>query len=145
VDWWGINYFTSEQISRSDDFILDAKTRNKPVMICESCPIQNSGTLNPANWADWFVPYFNKIRQFGHIKAFIYISDPWDRSGFFHAWPDSRIRIDTDIALQYAGEMQDSQYLHMAEYQRSNGIVDACTAREGASPAAVAGSDLTPD
>ena len=63
VDWWGINYFTSGQINAGDSFLNDAKLRNKPVMICESCPIHDNGTLNTSNWDDWFVPYFEKIKD----------------------------------------------------------------------------------
>ena len=82
VDWWGINYFTREQMILSDPFIEDAKENGKPVMICESSPIHNDGAGNPENWGNWYRPFFNKIMQYEHIKAFIYISDPWDKDNF---------------------------------------------------------------
>lgn len=115
VDWWGVNYFTVSQINNSDSFVEDAAIHGKPVMVCESCPIQNNGTQNSDNWNNWFVPYFNKIKEYNHIKAFVYISDPWDKPGFFDEWPDSRIDSNVTIQSNYAFEMQDSCYIHIDE------------------------------
>ncbi len=115
VDWWGINYFTSYQIDNSDQFLADALSHQKPVMICESCPIQDEGTGNEANLDNWFAPYFYKIHSNSHIKAFIYISDPWDR-GPFASWPDSRISTNEVISAAYASELDDSRYIHMSDY-----------------------------
>jgi len=125
VDWWGINYFTSSQINNGDGFLADAAAHNKPVMICESCPIQNGGTTNSSNWNTWFVPYFNKIKNTPYLKGFIYISDPWNRPGFFDDWPDSRININSIISQNYTNEMLDSIYIHMPEYQINPGIINS--------------------
>ena len=92
-------------------------------MICESCPIQNGGTTNASNWGDWFVPYFNIIKNNTNIKSFIYISDPWDKPGFFGTWPDSRISSNENIRLNYKFEMQDSIYIHMEEYLNNPNII----------------------
>ncbi len=115
VDWWGLNLFTSGQINGGAAFCAAAADRDRPVMICESCPISNDGILNDANWNDWFVPYFNLIRSTPNIKAFVYISDPWNE-GIFSEWPDSRLEQNAYIAGQYAAEMQNPAYLHMDEY-----------------------------
>ncbi len=123
VDWWGINYFTPGQLSSGDGFLSDAAAHGKPVMICESCPIQNGGTTNNSNWNNWFLPYFAKIKNTPHIKGFIYISDPWDRLGFFNDWPDSRININSTISQNYATELLDSVYINMLEYQNNPGII----------------------
>ena len=123
VDWWGINYFTSGQINLSNGFLNDALSHHKPVMICESCPIQNGGTTNVSNWGDWFIPYFNIIKNNGNIKSFIYISDPWDKPGFFSQWPDSRITSNEIIRLNYQTEMQDSIYIEMVEYLNNPQII----------------------
>ena len=115
VDWWGINYFSLSQINNADNFLDDAALHGKPVIVCESNPIHNGGTTNAANWDDWFVPYFTKIKDTPHIKIFVYISDPWDR-GPFASWPDSRITSNETIRANYENEMLDSLYIHMPEY-----------------------------
>ncbi len=119
VDWWGINYFTTSQMNNSEAFVLDAATHGKPVIICESCPIHNGGTGNAANWQNWFVPYFGKITGHAHLKAFTYISDPWDRPGFFDWWDTSLIDANTPATLRtnYAAEMDDSRYIHHGPLQ----------------------------
>lgn len=122
VDWWGINYFTSGQISGGDGFLVDAVAHGKPVMICESSPIENGGTTNASNWENWFVPFFNKIKNQNNIKAFIYINDPWDR-GPFASWPDSRITSNATIQDNFTAQMTDSIYIHMNEYEANPGIL----------------------
>ena len=123
VDWWGINYFTPGQIAGGAGFLADAQSHGKPVMVCESCPIQSNGTANPANWSTWFVPYFNAIASHGHVKGFTYISDPWDRPGFWEEWPTSLIDASETIRAGYAAEMEESRYVHMIEYLCNPGIL----------------------
>lgn len=115
VDWWGINYFTLSQINSADSFLDDAREHNKPVAICESCPIQNGGTTNASNWNNFFIPYFNKIKNDTNIKAFIYIHSPWTNELLFD-WPDSRITSNLTISNNYKNELQDSTYIHLDEY-----------------------------
>ena len=122
VDWWGINFFTSSQIYNAKGFLDNAKLHSKPVIICESNPIQNNGTSNSQNWTDWFIPYFNIIKSHINIKAFVYIDDPWDR-GYWENWPDSRISINTIISNNYRLEMNDSVYIHMSEFQENPEII----------------------
>ncbi len=119
VDWWGINYFTVSQMTNSDGFVQAAATHGKPVMVCESCPIENGGTTNAANWQNWFVPYFNRIASHPHLKAFTFISDPWDRSGYFDWWPSSLIDAGTPATIRngYAAEMANTKYLHHGTLQ----------------------------
>lgn len=116
VDWWGINLFTTNQMQLSSQFINDATLHRKPVMICESSPIHNGGTTNPSNWNNWFSPYFQKMSNNPHLKAFVYISDPWDKEGFWEDWADSRITSNETIRQNYAQEMNNPKYIHMAEY-----------------------------
>jgi len=126
VDWWGINYFTIDQINNSDIFISSATIHKKPVMICESCPIENNGTDNSNNWQNWFIPYFNKIVQYNNIiKGFIYISDPWDKSGFWEEWPNTLININTPQSIRdgYAQEIGKPKYIHMHEYLQNPSII----------------------
>ncbi len=125
VDWWGIDYFTTSQINNADAFLDSANIHQKPVMICESNPIENGGTTNADNWDDWFVPYFDKIKNISHIKAFVYISDPWDKPGFFDSWPDSRITSNNTILTNYSAELENPVYIHMDEYQNNPGIIDS--------------------
>ena len=114
VDWWGINYFTTGQMEGSEAFVLAAATHDKPVIICESSPIHNDGTDNPANWQNWFVRYLNKIAGHAHLKAFTYISDPWDREGFWEEWATSLIDASKPASIRdgYAAEMDDPRYIH---------------------------------
>lgn len=114
VDWWGVNTFTVSQMNGSLSFISDAAAHAKPVIICESCPIHGGGTENPANWEAWFLPYFSLIEGQEHVKGFCYISDPWDRSGCFDWWDNSRIDADPTIAAQYAARLADPRYIHLA-------------------------------
>jgi len=123
VDWWGVNYFTVNQINSSIGFLNEALIHNKPVMICESCPIHNGGTTNPDNWQNWFIPYFNQIKNFPQIKAFVYTSDPHDR-GPFGFWPDSRITSNEVIRVNYQNELHDSIYIHMSEYLNNPHIIN---------------------
>ena len=113
VDWWGINYFTVSQMTASEQFVVDAAAHGKPVMVCESCPITGGGTTNPDNWQAWFVPYFQTIARHPHIKAFTYISDPWDRPGFWESWPDTRIDANELIRANYAAELAAPRYVHL--------------------------------
>ncbi|MBU0619347.1 hypothetical protein KKD62_03880 [Patescibacteria group bacterium] len=127
VDWWGINYFTTSQMSVGDGFLQAAVDHQKPVLIGESSPIHNGGTTNSANWNSWFVPYFNKIRNFNNIKAFVYISDPWDKAGFWNDWPDSRISSNEFIRQNYAAEMNSLIYIHMSEYLANPEVINGET------------------
>ena len=125
VDWWGINYFTAAQIGAADGFVETAATHFKPVMICESNPSANSTTVE-ATWAAWFTSYFAKIAEYPHIKAFIYISDPWDRTGFWESWADSRINTSTThstVRTNYASELSGSEYVHLDEYLANKEII----------------------
>ena len=124
VDWWGINYYPRNQIINGGGFLNDAAYHQKPVFICESAPIENGGTINALNWQYWFVPYFNNIRAYNHIKAFIYISDPFDKPAFFGFWPDSRITSNDTICLNYQLELQDPIYIHMDEYLMNPGVIN---------------------
>ena len=127
VDWWGINYFTLEQIESSDQFLKDAKEHNKPVMICESSPIHNEGATNAQNWQQWYKPFFDKIDAFPHIKGFIYISNPWDKPGFWDDWADSRINnhsTDPEVRKNYAKEIEKGKYIHLDEYLNDKSIIN---------------------
>ncbi len=121
VDWWGINLFTREQMSGAEKFLDQARRHSKPVMICESCPIHDEGTRNPAVWETWFAPYFSLLDQNSHIKAFTYISDPWDRPGFWEDWADSRLgaaETDSTISVNYNQELGRPRYIHLEDWRK---------------------------
>jgi hypothetical protein len=125
VDWWGINYFTSQQISNSDLFLDSAVSHNKPVMICESCPIQNGGATNASNWISWYQPYFNKIAEYPNIKAFTYISITWENSAW-PDWADSRINnssTNSTIRTNYNNTISNSQLIHLDEYFKNTKLI----------------------
>jgi len=122
VDWWGVNIFDTSQMRNSRLFIKDAEKHKKPVMICESNPINYDGTLNNENWQKWFEPYFNLIKSEKQIKAFIYTNSPWTK-GPFASWPDSRISINTFISEKYRQQLTDPIFIHMDEYLSDKGIL----------------------
>lgn len=127
VDWWGINYFTQGQITNGDNFLILAAAHQKPVMICESCPIENNGTDNSENWQSWFIPYFNTIDSFPNLKAFVYISNPWDKPSFFDSWPNSQIHTNPFIAQNYSAKISGVQFVHMSE-NISSPVINSFTA-----------------
>lgn len=122
VDWWGINLFTVSQMRNARLFIKEAGKHKKPVMICESNPINYDGTLNDENWQKWFVPYFNLIKSEKQVKAFIYTNSPWTK-GPFSSWPDSRISINTFISKKYRQQLMDPIFIHMDEYLADKDIL----------------------
>jgi len=99
----------------SAGFIGAAAAHGKPVIVCESCPIHNGGTENDANWEAWFVPYFAMIESYPHLKAFCYVSDPWDRPGFFDWWDTSLIDVSPYIRDRYAAHLADPCFIHIDE------------------------------
>ena len=119
VDWWGINYFTYGQMVYGTDFVNDAYTHHKPVFVSESNPIENNGTSNPANWNSWFVPYFSLFSSHPNLKGFIYISNPWNKPGFWQEWPDSRINTNPTILQNYSAQLSQPKFIHLEEYLAS--------------------------
>jgi len=129
VDWWGINYFTRSQINASDEFLADAVAHNKPVIVCESNPIQNGGTTNSDNWEKFFVPYFNKIKNELNIKAFVYVNSPWTNEPLLD-WPDSRIYSNPVITENFRNELKDSAYIHMDEYLNNPELITSLSKKK---------------
>jgi len=74
VDWWGINYFSRRQITGSKRFLEEAKKRKKPVMICESAPAFEGGTVSKNSIERFFKPYFDVFDEHANVKAFVYIN-----------------------------------------------------------------------
>lgn len=123
VDWWGINYFNVTDINAAgnDAFLEMALNHSKPVMICESNPAngEGNGATLAASWEEWYIPYFNKIAEYPHIKGFIYVSDPWE-IGLVSYWPDSRINTtttDSSLLNNFVNEINNNpKYIHNDDY-----------------------------
>lgn len=119
VDWWGIDIFNKSQLTKGStiNFLADANTHQKPVMIGESTP-RYTGVLNgQQSWNDWFGPYFQWIHDHPGIKAFNYINWNWEQYSEFSGWGDARIGQNQVVLDLYTQEMASPLYLHASTEQ----------------------------
>jgi len=112
VDWWGINIFSASAFSDNNalQFMNDANTHQKPVMIGESTPRYMYTTAGQSTWDAWFIPFFNFIHNQRGVKMFCYINWNWDAKGW--GWGDARIEANTLIAQNFNQEISNPEYLH---------------------------------
>ncbi|MFH1194392.1 MAG: T9SS type A sorting domain-containing protein [bacterium] len=117
VDWWAIDIFSANHFSdvNATNFVNDAATNNKPVMIGESTP-RNVGVLNgQQSWNEWFVPYFNFIHTKPAVKAFCYINWNWAQFPQWSTWGDARLEQNAVVGTNFANEVDAAEYLHSSE------------------------------
>ena len=96
-------------------------------MICETCP-SSGGTIDPLNWTNFFEVLFNKISANPHMKAIVYLSEPWSK-GVIQHWEDTRMTTNSSITNQtllqnYIDEIDNSKYIHLAEYLQNPDLID---------------------
>jgi hypothetical protein len=95
VDWWSVDWFDPDHMSKSTEFLRRAEAHRKPVMIGESSP-RDLGTEDPEErWEKWYKPYFETIRQFPGIKSFCYINWNWTQYPMWSYWGDSRLEASS--------------------------------------------------
>lgn len=107
VDWWGIDLFkpASFTYASTGQFLADARTHRKPVMIGESTPKFVGVSKGEASWNEWFRPYFDLIAVNPHVKAFCYINWNWARFEYWKDWGDARIGQNNYVRDAYRREM----------------------------------------
>ena len=119
VDWWGIDVFNVGHLTKGStiNFLADAHTHQKPIMIGESTP-RYTGVLNgQQSWNDWFGPYFQWIHDNPGIKAYNHINWNWEQYPEFSGWGDARIGQNQFVLDLYKQEMTSPVYLHASTEQ----------------------------
>ncbi len=120
VDWWAIDIFDAYESlhPQTIEFCQKAGEHKKPVMIGEATA-RHTGVLDgQKDWDEWFVPFFQLIRQQPEIKSFCYINWEWvewsDKLGFgWHDWGDCRIEMNEVVTEHYRKEMELPLYQHL--------------------------------
>jgi len=136
VDWWAVNLFSKEAIElpMTRQFVNDAQTHRRPIMIGESTPRHLGVTGGGRSWNGWFVPYFNFVRSHPNIKAFSYISTDWSKYGgvdsLFNTWGDSRIQNNAYVLERYQAELYEPCYLHRIDERRMRSILGLSSGAE---------------
>jgi hypothetical protein len=137
VDWVGLSYFAPAECDWAPGkAVLNfAREHHKPVMIAESAPRgydvgqltysadgQNfRHKLSGAVWKEWFMPYFEFIRNHADvIKAVAYSNTFWDShktwgppyaNGY---WGDARVQANKGVLERWKTEITDARYLQAA-------------------------------
>lgn len=114
VDWWAINLFSASHFTDTNakNFMDNAGTHKKPVMIGETTP-RNVGVLNGLqSWNQWFVPFFTFIHTYPELKAFSYIDWNWAQYSQWSTWGDARLEQNPVVGGNFANELDSLQYLH---------------------------------
>jgi len=63
-------------------------------------------------WEEWFVPFFDFVRDHPVIKATCYINWRWADYPWWSDWGDSRLQESTTVLPNYIEEISDPIYLH---------------------------------
>jgi len=113
VDWWAIDIFRIGSIESENtlSFLADAEAHHKPVMITEATPYTYDVGADEG-WDEWFVPYFDFIRNHPVIKATCYINWKWTDYPQWINWGDARLEESTTVLAHYIEELSDPIYLH---------------------------------
>jgi len=113
VDWWAIDIFRIGSIESKNtlSFLRDAKAHKKPVMITEATPYTYDVTRDQG-WDEWFVPYFDFIRNNPVIKGTCYINWKWTDYPQWSNWGDARLEMSNTVLSNYRQELLDPIYLH---------------------------------
>ncbi len=113
VDWWAIDIFRIGSIESWNTlkFLEDAEAHKKPVMLSEVTPYTYDVTLDEG-WDEWFVRYFDFVRNHPVIKATCYINWKWTDYPQWSNWGDARLEESTLIKANYRLELSDPIYLH---------------------------------
>ncbi|MGF1450252.1 MAG: glycosyl hydrolase [Opitutales bacterium] len=115
VDWWSIDLFSSQFLKspNTDDFILEAARRQKPVYIAESTP-EGVGVHDQAQWEAWMHLYFNIMYRHPNVKAFHFIHRNWG-AWSWSDWGDSRLAFAPDAMAVWQRELRRPIFRHARE------------------------------
>ncbi|HAA16741.1 MAG TPA: hypothetical protein DCE41_35535, partial [Cytophagales bacterium] len=180
VDWFGMSWFllpdeqatvgstVTTQRQLADELVSLARSKGKPVMICESTPqgydlsagtnsnistvwdggaggntVSKSGTQI---WNEWFQPFFDYIyANDDGIKGVTFINADWDTQGLWDApyeqgyWGDGRIQSNSTVESNWVSEITKSGWLHGSASINSALNWSATAARGGKAMAELAG------
>ncbi|NMM47567.1 CBM96 family carbohydrate-binding protein [Marinigracilibium pacificum] len=116
VDWWSIDLFEPNFLSspNTQDYLDEAVLHSKPVMIGESCPSEVGVDGGQQSWNNWYVSYFNIIKNNPVIKAFCYINRNWKTSSSLPQWLDCRVYKNSTVGSLYQNELSNSIYQHVS-------------------------------
>ncbi|PIW68969.1 MAG: hypothetical protein COW08_09715, partial [Ignavibacteriales bacterium CG12_big_fil_rev_8_21_14_0_65_30_8] len=118
VDWVATSVFKpledTEGINRESSFAL---SHSKPFMFVESAPSEKKYRPNnmfyPNLWEEWFIPYFNFLKNNSNTKIFVYLGIDWGATpGNFNDWGNTRIQENSELFAKYIVELSNEIYLH---------------------------------
>ena len=114
VDWWAIDIFRvgSMDMPNAKAFLEEAEFHEKPVMITEATPTGNNVSKGEG-WEEWFVPFFQFIRENPVIKGVCYINWNWQEYEKWKDWGNARLdQAPVELVAKYREELSDCIYLH---------------------------------
>lgn len=135
VDWCGMSYFEFHEPSW-DILVAQARSHNKPVMICESAPqgydlakltrasVEGNGkdavsVTAEYVWQQWYQPFFDfiyvnsdVIRSVAYINCNWSSQRMWDPSSGNGYWGDSRINANSKIQKQWEARIRHPNWIH---------------------------------
>jgi hypothetical protein len=114
VDWWGVDIYSSSDFTNStgEQFLSDALAHRKPVMIGESTPRYVGVLGGQTSWNNWFVGYFDYIRNHAVIKSFNYINWNWAPFPQWANWGDAQLQDNSVVAANYSSAVKDPVFLN---------------------------------
>lgn len=114
VDWAGISVFQqfNGQPGALDDlekFCAFARSRKKPLMICESAPF---GGISETRWTNWFQPCLDLILR-EHVQMWCYINTDWEAQPLFakQGWGDTRIDQNEFVKSKWRAAVSGKMFL----------------------------------
>jgi hypothetical protein len=133
VDWCGFSFFNNY---KQEKMIAFAKSKNKPVFICEAAPTSTDWVKDPKGdsgytkemmlsnpeqakmaWKEWFIPFFKTINDNPKtVKAISYINANWKDKPRWKENPtfkgiDSRLQLSPFITSKWNAEIGKEKYL----------------------------------
>lgn len=128
VDWWAIDIFRAGSMDEEHTraFLEGAQFHEKPVMITEATPYLSDITQGQG-WEEWFVPFFEFVRNHPVIKATCYINWRWTEYPQWSDWGDARMEEAAPSILEaYRQELQDPIYLHAEDKEQAIAALYDC-------------------
>ncbi len=114
VDWWSWDIFEAGRDCtdpKVQQFLTWADQHGKPVMIGESSAAGVGVHDGQADWNNFFVPYWNVIRNSPGVKAFCYIDWDWSRTPW-SGWGDCRVEANPVVLSNWIQETASPLIAH---------------------------------
>lgn len=112
VDWFGLSYFSTGNMSYMSQVVTLAGEHNKPVMIAEATPYGIGTGSGQNSWDNWYTGFFDFVAD-KSIAAVCYIDCNWESIPQFagQGWGDARVQADTVVKANWLNEIRQSKYL----------------------------------